>query len=63
VLDPTSVSRDRLQETSRWGGYAGDLPEDQLPIEEQGGASRWLPWLVLLVIAVLVVAVLVGLPT
>jgi hypothetical protein len=61
MIDPTSASRDRLRDTGRWG-YAGDYDQDSAPVEESGGIGRWLPWVVLLVIAVVVVAFLIGLP-
>lgn len=61
MIDPTAANRDRLQHTGRWG-YAGDYDRDQAPVEESGGIGRWLPWLVLLVIAIVVVAFLVGIP-
>jgi hypothetical protein len=63
MIDPTSASRDRLQDTGRWG-YAGDSDQDHdpVPVEEAGGIGRWLPWIVLLVIAAVVVAFLAGLP-
>lgn len=62
MLDPVTASRDRLSEPGHWGGYVDESIEEPLAIEESGGASRRLPWLVLLVIAVGVVAFLIGPP-
>ena len=61
MIDPTSASRDRLRDTGRWG-YAGDYDQEPLPADESGGAGRWLPWVVLLVIAIAAVAFLMGIP-
>lgn len=62
MLDPTTVSRDRLEETGRWGSYVDDYGNDPTRATESGNAGRWLPWLVLLVIAAVVVAFLVANP-
>lgn len=64
MLDPVTASRDRISEPGpgRWGGYADESIDEPRVVEGSGGAGRWLPWLVLLLIAVVVVAFLIGLP-
>jgi hypothetical protein len=62
MLDPVTASQDRLRSTDRadrWG-YTGELPEDPVPVEESRGAGRWLLWVALLVIAVIVAFALFG---
>jgi hypothetical protein len=61
MLDPRTAADDRLHDTGRWG-YTGSDPDDVMMAEEAGGAGRWLAWVVLLAIAVIIVAALVGLP-
>ncbi|MFN8592223.1 MAG: hypothetical protein U0031_12255 [Thermomicrobiales bacterium] len=62
MLDPTTVTRDRLEEKGRWGSYVDDHGNDPTRGTETGSANRWVPWLVLLVIAAVVVAFLVANP-
>lgn len=62
MLDPVTASRDRLSEPGRWGGYADESIDEPRVVESSGGFGRWLPWLFLALIAVVVVAFLVGLP-
>ena len=61
MIDPVTASNDRLQETNRWG-YTGDLVEDPspAPIEESSGVSRWLLWVALVAIIVIVLMALFG---
>jgi hypothetical protein len=61
MLDPTTARTESLRNTDRWG-YAGDYTEDPVPVDEVGGPSRWLVWVVLLAIAAIVIVALVGLP-
>jgi hypothetical protein len=62
MLDPTTTRTDSLRDPDRWG-YTGQMMEDPLPpIKESGGASRWLLWVALIAIAVIVLVALLGSP-
>lgn len=59
MLDPTTVQNDRLRDTGRWG-YTGEMLEDPVPVEEQGGAGRWLLWVGLVALAIIALIMLTG---
>jgi hypothetical protein len=60
MIDPMTASSDRMRTTDRWG-YTGDLVDDPVPmIEESGGVGRWLLWVAVAVIAVIVAIALFG---
>jgi hypothetical protein len=61
MMDPVTVSNDRLRETDRWG-YTGDVIDEPAPIEESRGAGRGLLWAVLLLIAIVVMIALFANP-
>ena len=61
MLDPRTAADDRLRDSGRWG-YTGSDADDVMLTEEASGPGRWLAWVVLLAIAVIIVAALVGLP-
>jgi hypothetical protein len=59
MFDPTTAQNDRLRDTGRWG-YAGDYIEDPVPVESSSGMGRWLLWVALIAIAVIVLVALFG---
>jgi hypothetical protein len=59
MIDPTSARNDRLRETNRWG-YTGEMLEDPVPVEEEGGIGRWLLWAAVIALAVIAVVILTG---
>jgi hypothetical protein len=60
MIDPMTASSDRMQSNDRWG-YTGDLVDDPVPaLEESSGAGRWLLWIAVAVIAVIVAIALFG---
>jgi len=60
MLEQTSRT-DPLGNSNRWG-YTGDILDDPVPVEESEGPGRWLLWIVLLAVAVIVVIALFGIP-
>jgi hypothetical protein len=58
MLDPTATRTDPLR-NDRWG-YTGEMLEDPVMIEESSGTDRWLLWIALAAIAVIVVVALLG---
>jgi hypothetical protein len=52
---------DPLGNQNRWG-YTGDILDDPMPVEESEGPGRWLVWVVLLAVAIIVLIALFGVP-
>jgi hypothetical protein len=60
MIDPMTASSDRVRNNERWG-YTGELVDDPVPmIEESSGVGRWLLWVAVAVIAVIVAIALFG---
>jgi hypothetical protein len=59
MLDPVTTRTDPLR-NDRWG-YTGQMLEDPVMLEEESsGPGRWLLWIALAAIAVIVVVALLG---
>jgi hypothetical protein len=61
MIDPVTATNDRLHENERWG-YTSDLVEDSVPapVDESPGARRWILWVAIVAIAVIVLIALFG---
>ncbi len=61
MIDPVTVTNDRLQEDDRWG-YTADRTEDPAPapVEESSGSGRWLLWGAIVAILVIALIALFG---
>ena len=52
---------DPLGNQNRWG-YTGDILDDPVPVEESEGPGRWLIWVALIAVAIIVLIALFGVP-
>ena len=60
MLDPTTTTRTDPLRNERWG-YTGEMLEDPVYTEDSSsGPGRWLLWIALVAIAVIVVVALMG---